>query len=82
VGLAGLGAPVENIDALGWFFTAIGFGTWETTVPSHYPTEAALTPTKFRGSSLLHSFNGVEGVLASRGAVSLDLTGSLYHVNT
>ena len=82
MGLAGLGAPVENIDALGWFFTAIGFGTWETTVPSHDPTEAALTPTKFRGSSLLHSFNGVEGVLASRGAVSLDLTGTLHHGNT
>ena len=82
MGLAGLGASVENVDALRGLFATIGFWTWETTVPRHDPTETALTPAKFGGAALLDALHGVHGVLARRGAVSLDLTGTLHHVNT
>ena len=75
-------AAVENVDTLGGLFTAVGFGTRETAVPRHDTTEPALTPAQFRCSLFLHPLNGVERVLASRRAVSLDLTGSLHHVNT
>ena len=80
--LAGFCATVENVHPLGWLFASIGFWTRETTVTRHHTAEPALTPAKLRGSLFLHSLNGVERVLSSRGAVSLDLTGSLHHVNT
>ena len=82
VGLSGFSAPVENVHSLGWLFTAVGFGTWETTVSSHDTTEASLTPAKFGSTSLFDTLNGVEGVLSSRRAVAHNLTGSLHHVNT
>lgn len=79
---AGLRASVENVDSLGWLFSAIGLWTWETAVTCHDASEAALTPTKFRSTLFLDALNGVECVLTSRGAVSLDLTGTLHHGNT
>ena len=82
MGFPGLRATVENVHSLGWLFTAVWFWTWETTVSSHDSTETSLTPTKFRSTSLFDALNGMQCVLASRGAVSLDLTGSLHHVNT
>lgn len=75
-------ASVENVDPLGWLFTAIRFWTWEPTVSSHDSAEPSLSPSKFRSSSLLDTLDGVKGVLARRRAVSLDLTGTLHHVNT
>ena len=75
-------APVEDVDALGRLFSAVGFGTWETAVTCHHPTESPLTPPELRRTSFLDALNGVEGMLARRGAVSLDLTWTLHHVNT
>jgi hypothetical protein len=79
---AGFSAPVENVHSLRWLFSAVGLWTWETTVTRHDATESSLTPAQLRSALLLHTLHGVEGVLTSRGAVSLDLTGSLHHVNT
>jgi hypothetical protein len=78
----GFGTAVEDVHSLCWFFSTIGFGTGETAVPGHNSAETALPPSQLRGSPFLHALHGVEGVLPSRGAVTLDLTGSLYHVNT
>ena len=75
-------AAIENVDALGWFFASFWFWTWETTVTRCNTSEAALTPSKFGSASLLDSLHCVQGVLTSRGAVSLDLTWSLHHNNT
>ena len=75
-------AAVENVDALRGLFTSIGFWTWETTVSGHDTAETSLTPAELRGSLLLHTLHGVEGVLASRWAVAHYLTGSLHHGNT
>jgi hypothetical protein len=79
---ARLRASVENVDSLGRFFSTIRLRTWETTVTRHDPSEASLTPAKFRSALFLYALNGVECVLTSRGAVSLDLTRSLHHGNT
>ncbi len=79
MGLARLGAAVEDVDALGWLFTTVRLGTRETAVPSGDLTEASLTPAKFGCALLLDALHGVEGVLARRGAVALDLTGHLHH---
>ena len=79
VGLARLGAAVEDVDALGRLFATVRLGTRETAVPSGDLTEASLTPAKLRCALLLHALHGVEGVLARRGAVALDLTGHLHH---
>jgi len=80
--LSSFRATVENVHSLGWLLSPVGFWTGETAVSSHHASEPALSPAKFRGSLLLDTLNGVKRVLTSRGAVSLDLTGSLYHVNT
>lgn len=82
VGLARFRAAVEDVHTLGWLFSPIGFGTRETAVPRHHTSESALTPAEFRRSLLFHTLDGVERVLTSRRAVSLDLTGTLHHVNT
>ncbi len=82
VRLPGLCASVEHVDPLGRLLTAIGFWTGETAVTRHDATEAALTPAEFRGALFLDALNGVERVLSSRRAVSLDLTWSLHHVTT
>ena len=82
VGFSGFCAPVKNVDALRGLFTTVGFWTWETTVTSHHSAETSLTPAKLGSSLFLDTFNGVQGVLASRRAVSHNLTGSLHHVNT
>ncbi len=80
--LARFRAAVENVDALGGFFPAVGFWTWETAVTGHHTTEPSLTPAQLGSPPFLDALHGVEGVLASRRAVSLDLTGSLHHKNT
>ena len=80
--LSGFRATVKNVHSLGRFLTTVGFGTGETAVSSHDPSETALSPAEFRGALFLDSLNGMKRVLASRGAVALDLTGSLYHGNT
>lgn len=82
VGLARFRASVEDVHSLGRLFSAVGFRTWETTVTGHDSTEPSLTPAEFGGSSLLDALHGVQGVFASRGAVTLDLTGTLHHVDT
>lgn len=82
MGLAGLRASVEDVDALGWFFTTVGFWTRETTVSSHNTAETSLTPAQFRSPSFLHTLHRVEGVLTGGWTVAHNLTGSLHHVNT
>ena len=82
VSLAGFGASVEDVDALCWLLATVRFGTWETTVTRHDTTETALTPAKLGSAAFLDALHGVHGVLARRGAVSLNLTGTLHHVNT
>ena len=82
MGFSGFRAPIENVDALGWLFASVGFGTGETAISCHDATETSLTPAKFGSSLFLDTLNRVERVLASRRAVAHNLTGSLHHGNT
>jgi len=82
VGFSGFRAPIENVDALGWLFASVGFGTGETAISCHDATETSLTPAKFGSSLFLDTLNRVERVLTSRRAVAHNLTGSLHHGNT
>ena len=45
--LSSFRATVENVHSLGWFLSAVGFGTGETAVSSHHTSEPALSPAKF-----------------------------------
>jgi hypothetical protein len=77
--LTGFCATVNDVDSLGWLFTAFGFGTWETTVSSHDSAETALTPLQFTRTALLYALNSMHGVASSLGAVALDLSWHFDH---
>lgn len=80
--LASFRATEENVDSLGWLFTAIGLRSWETTVTRHHSAETSLTPTKFGGALFLHTLHCVHGMLASRRTVTLHLTRHFHHKST
>ena len=80
--LAGLRATEENVDSLGWLFTAIRLRTWETTVASHHAAEPSLTPAKFGSALFLYALHGVHGMLTSRRTVTLHLTRHFHHKST
>lgn len=65
MGLASFCAAEEDIDSLGWFFTAVWFGSWETAVSCHNSAEPALTPAKFGCALLLDALHCVHGMLTS-----------------
>lgn len=78
----GFGAAEKDVNSLGWLFTAVRLWTRETTVTSHNPAETSLTPAKFGSALFLYALYCVHGVLASRRAVTLYLTGHFNHKST
>ena len=82
VRLAGFRTSEENVDSLGWLFTAIRLRTWETTVTSHHAAEPSLTPAKFGSALFLYALYGVHGMLTSRRTVTLHLTRHFHHKST
>jgi hypothetical protein len=77
--LSGFGAPIKDVDPLGWLFTTLRLWTRETTVTCSYSTETALTPLQFTRTALLDSLDGVHGMASSLWTVALNLSWHLDH---
>ena len=82
VRFSGLRATVEDVHSLGGLLSALGLRAREPSVPRCDAAEAALSPLQFTRSLLLHTFHGVQRVLACGRAVALDLSWALDHVST
>ena len=81
MGLARFRAAVEDVDPLGGLLATVRLGTGETAVTGRHLSETTLAPAELGSTLLLDALHGVKGVLARRGAVTLDLTRHLHHAH-